>query len=264
MNFEDELIDRSATSFAKFLLPHLKPDDRVLDFGCGSGSIAVGLGDVVGSGEVIAVDVEASEFGPAIRYLGDHSTDHVRFLAADGAALPFTEAVFDAVLCHSVLEVLPDPLKALDEIVRVLVPGGVFGAASVDYGGLLVAGPERPLLAGFYEARERLWSVESIARPRAGRDLRGLFHAAGLTDIEAGARYVSYGDGAAIRSFGLARAAECVDPWFSSRVTDLGLTTVANLKKTERAWRSWSESGDAFLAFPWCHAIGRKPLIDRP
>ncbi len=263
MTFEGELIDRSAETYSGFFLPYLSRDDVVLDCGCGSGSISVGLGYVVDGGRVVAFDVDVSGFGPALRYLDDHSTDSVRFLGADVVALPFNDGTFDAALCHSVLEVLPNPLRALGEILRVLVPGGVVGAASVDYGGLLLAGPGSALLSGFYEVRERLWNADSIARPRAGRDLRGLFDAAGFTDIDAQARYVSYGDAQAIRSFGQARAADCVDPWFSSRATSRGLITAAELKDMERAWRSWSTSGDSFLAFPWCHAIGRRPLIAR-
>ncbi len=264
MSFKDELIGRAAQSYAEFMLPHLKPTDRVLDFGCGSGSISVGLGDVVRDGQVIAFDIEASAFGPVVHHLDDHSTDHVHFLAAEGTALPFRDAVFDAALCHSVLETLRDPLQALDEIMRVLAPGAVLGAASVDYGGLLLTGPENDLLLGFYEVREQLWAVESIARPRAGRDLRGLFHAAGFVDVDAKARYLSYGDAYAIRSFGQERAADCVDPWFSSKAISYGLITPFELKETEKAWRSWAESSDSFLAFPWCHAIGHKPSTTRP
>jgi SAM-dependent methyltransferase len=256
------MVDRSAESFAAFFLPHLQPGDRVLDCGCGSGSISIGLGGVVGDGQVVAFDVDSSLFAPAIRYMEGRSIDHVRFLGADGNALPFNDATFDAALCHSMLETLPDPKEALDEIMRVLVPGGVFGAASVDYGGLILAGPKSDVLERFYAMREQLWDIESIARPRSGRDLRGLLHATCFTDIEAGARYVSHGDAAAIRSFGEARASECVGSSFSSRAVELGLITESELNGIERAWRSWSTSPDAFLAFPWLHATARKPVSD--
>ena len=44
-NFQQLLRRRSADSHAAYLLPHLKPGDRVLDFGCGPGTISVGLGE---------------------------------------------------------------------------------------------------------------------------------------------------------------------------------------------------------------------------
>jgi SAM-dependent methyltransferase len=264
VSFEDELIDRAAHSYAEFLLPHLKPTDRVLDFGCGSGSISVGLGDVVRDGQVVAIDIERSGLRPAGSYLKAQSIDHIRFLAADGTVLPFRDASFDAALCHSVLETLPDPLLGIRELMRVLSPGAVLGAASVDYGGLLLTGPHSDMLSKFYETRERLWGIESLARPRSGRDLRGLFQAAGLVDIDAKARYVSYGDSQAVRSFGQARAMDCADSWFSSKSISHGLMTTFELTETEMAWRSWAESADSFLAFPWCHAVGYKPNTLRP
>ena len=199
-----------------------------------------------------------------MRYMEDRSIDQVSFLGADANILPFGDATFDAVLCHSMLETLPDPGKALGEVMRVLVPGGMFGAASVDYGGLILAGPGSGELERFYAIREELWDLDSIARSRAGRDLRGLLHAAGFSDIVAGARYASYGDPEAIRKFGEARASDCVDPWFSSRAIEHGLLTESELTGMESAWRSWSVSPDAFLAFPWLHATGRKPrTVDR-
>jgi len=262
VGFEDELVNRSAGSFAAFFLSHLRPGDRVLDCGCGSGSISIGLGDVIGDGRVVAFDVDVSQFGPAIRYVDERSAGQVGFLGADGNALPFKDATFDAALCHSVVETLPDPEKALGEVMRVLKPGGVCGTASVDYGGLILAGPDGEVLERFYAIREELWDLESLARPRAGRHLRGLLHAAGFSDIEAGARYVSYGDAEAIRSFGEARASDCVEPWFSSRAIHNGLITPAGLKDVESAWRAWSASRDAFLAFPWLHVTGKKPMTE--
>jgi ubiquinone/menaquinone biosynthesis C-methylase UbiE len=259
MSLENELIGRDAQTYAEFLLPHLKPTDHVLDFGCGSGSISVGLGDVVPDGQVIAFDLDASEFGPATHCLSTQPIDSIRFVVADGTVLPFRDAMFDAVLCHSVLETLPNPLQALGEVMRVLAPGAVLGAASVDYGGLLLAGPDHEILLEFYRVREQLWADESIARPRTGRDLRGLFDSAGFVDVDADARYVSYGDPAAIWSFGQARAADCVDPWFSSKAIRHGLMTPLELNETERAWHSWAGASGSFLAFPWCHAIGHKP-----
>ena len=59
MSFEDDLLQRSAETYADFLAPHIENDSRVLDCGCGSGSISVGLGELARHGTVIGVDLQA-------------------------------------------------------------------------------------------------------------------------------------------------------------------------------------------------------------
>ena len=63
---------------------------------------------------------------------------------------PFTE--FDVVLCHSVLETLDDPTNVISELRRVTKRGGLVGAASVDYGGLILGGQETTGPRRFYFA----------------------------------------------------------------------------------------------------------------
>ena len=54
-----QLLDRrSAKTHASYLLPHLEPGMRVLDFGCGPGTISVGLAMAVDPGELHGIDME--------------------------------------------------------------------------------------------------------------------------------------------------------------------------------------------------------------
>ena len=50
----------TAESHAAFLLPHLSPGLRLLDFGCGPGAISMGLAEAVAPGEMYGVDMDAS------------------------------------------------------------------------------------------------------------------------------------------------------------------------------------------------------------
>ena len=69
MGYSEEFLQllhrRSAQTHAAYLLPHLKPGLRVLDFGCGPGTISVGLAKAVEPGEIHGIDMEESQIGLA-------------------------------------------------------------------------------------------------------------------------------------------------------------------------------------------------------
>jgi len=257
MSFRDALANRSAAVYADFLAPHLTESTRLLDCGCGAGSITVGLAGSVRC--IVGLDLSAATLKPAVSHLAAESIRNVRFVAGNGTQLPFAGESFDAVLMHSVLEAAGDPADLVREASRVLAPGGLLAAASVEYGGRVLGGPHRETLERFYAVRERLWALERIGRPRAGRDLRRLLHAGGFTGIEATAHYLSYGTPDAVHAFGEARGLDCAEPWFSSRSLAHVLFTEEELRHTQRAWQEWSQSPDSFLAFAWCRVVGRKP-----
>ena len=139
----------------------------MLDAGCGSGTITVGLAEHVGA--VVGVD-QKDHFAPAVEYAISSNIANVRFQAADLYALEFPDAHFDACLCHSALETLKRPAEALLELRRVMKPGAVLGVASVEYGGIILAGDDVEPLRRFYQIREQLWQLDGVANPYFGRE----------------------------------------------------------------------------------------------
>ena len=255
--FEASLKVRSARDYADFLLPHLHDDFCVLDVGCGHGTITLGLAEA--AGHVIGVDSSEAEFADARRYAAERDIENVEFRVGSLYALDFPVDQFNACLCHSMLETLDRPLEGLTEIKRILKPGGVLGVACVEYGGLILAGPDDKLLRRFYAIRERVWQLESAADPYRGRHLRGLLERAGFHDVVATSKYFCYGTGEAVKSFGLARAEECRDSWYGRAARKHALATASDLEGMGRAWLEWSKSPDAYVAFAWCRAMGWKP-----
>ena len=256
MTFSEAIKTRAAADYADFLIPHLERTTELLDAGCGQGTISIGLAEYCAS--VTAIDV-ANHFEGAVAYATRHEISNVQFECGDVYAINYPDGVFDACICHSVLEALERPLEALGELFRICKAGAVVGVASVDYGGVIIAGDDAPQLERFYQVREQLWAEQSLANPRMGRNLRGLLNQAGFMDVEATTKHFCYGTTTAIRQFGEARAAECDDPWYAESALAGGHLTGDELRRIKRAWESWSQSPSAYLAFPWCRAVGWKP-----
>jgi arsenite methyltransferase len=107
----------------------LKPGQRVLDIGCGTGRLGAYVADLVApQGEVLGVDPLPLRIDLAAR-------KNPRFKASVGRAedlSAFADASFDAAYANSVFHWVADKPKALREAVRVLKSGGRFGVNSAD------------------------------------------------------------------------------------------------------------------------------------
>lgn len=257
VGFDDLMRTRGAAEYADFVLPRIRPEHLVLDVGCGPGSITLGLAAV--AKDVTGIDVDDDGFADARRYAAEHGIRNVRFLEGTIYGLDVPDEGFDVCTMFAMLETLDDPASALAEVRRVVKPGGLVAASSIEYGGLILHGPDEPLLRRFYELRLRLWEAQGDVYPERGRELRPLLLAAGFTDVEAAITCFSYGNEDRVRSFGLGRAADCRDDWYVDGVTRHGLADRAELDDLEQAWLRWAASPDAFAAFAWGRATGRRP-----
>jgi SAM-dependent methyltransferase len=107
------------------LLLGLTPGDGVLDVACGPGGFTRDFGRIVGpAGLSIGVDASPTMLARAVRETPAADHPAVGFVRADAIRLPFRDASFDAVCCFLALHLMAEPFAALDEMVRVLVPGG--------------------------------------------------------------------------------------------------------------------------------------------
>ncbi|CAN5605369.1 methyltransferase domain-containing protein [soil metagenome] len=247
---------RSAQVYADFLLPFLTAQVHLVDVGCGSGELTLELAGFVG--RVTGVDIDEVEIADARRRASRLEVTNADFHVGDAYSLRLPSDHVDAVFAHSTLEALDRPQDAVAEMKRVLKPGGMVAVASVEYAGLILAGPHPELGRRFYEIRERLWQLDG-ADPYRGRELRGLLLGAGFVDVVATTKCISYGKPDTVKEFGLGRAEDCTDDWFVTSAEDHGLASTEELAEMQRAWLDWSDSPTSYAAFAWCRAVGRKP-----
>jgi ubiquinone/menaquinone biosynthesis C-methylase UbiE len=107
-------------------LARLTAGERVLDVGCGTGSLAIAAkGHVGAAGEVFGVDASPEMITRATSKAAKAGID-ARFQHAVAEALPFSDARFDVVLSTLMLHHLPHTVRqqCVHEIRRVLEPGG--------------------------------------------------------------------------------------------------------------------------------------------
>lgn len=156
------------------------PGNRWLDVGCGTGALCQTILRLAAPNHVKGVD-------PSDGYIA-HAKEHVQderafFEVADAMALPDETASFDAVVSGLALNFIPQPDRAVDEMVRVVKPDGIVAAYVWDYSGRM-------------ELMRYFWDAAVALDPNAAnldegrrfplcqpRPLTELFQHAGLMDV---------------------------------------------------------------------------------
>jgi SAM-dependent methyltransferase len=126
------LMGRWSRRLAPLLIEFAKVQerDRVLDVGCGPGSLAGALLERTQS-EVVAVDPASTYIEYARQQLAN---PQAHFQVGDAQSLSFPDAIFDRCLSLLVLNFVPDAGRSVSEMCRVTRPGGTVAAAVWDYG----------------------------------------------------------------------------------------------------------------------------------
>lgn len=237
---------RTAENSAAYLLPHLAPDARILDIGCGQGTITAGLADRVPRGHVTGVDAAPEIVAQARELAGQRA--NLGFAVGDVYALDYPDGSFDVVHAHQVLQHLGDPPRALREMRRVTRPGGLVAVRDADYGGMTWY-PELPLLDEWRALYKRV-ARGNGGEPDAGRRLHVWAREAGLTDVVKSSSTWTYATGAERAAWGGSWAERTVMSNFAVTATEGGHASPGELARIADGWRAWAADEDGWLLVP--------------
>ncbi|MEW8184979.1 MAG: methyltransferase domain-containing protein [Candidatus Thiodiazotropha endolucinida] len=173
---------------------------KVLEVGCGTGAM---IRSFVRSkdfnGHAVGVDQSGSFINAAksfARY--EHLENRLHFQIGDAHDLDFPSASFDTVIANTLISHVSDPARVLEEMARVVWPGGIIAVFDGDYASLTYAFPDHD----FGRQMDSALATASFNNPRVMRDLPRMLDTYGLQLVSAwGDAVVEIGEGSYFKSF---------------------------------------------------------------
>lgn len=157
----DRHIAREVERDLRGILGEIPKAERALDVACGTGYLAIGLAAAGIAREIDACDISAEMLERTLDNAAQVGVG-VRVALADAERLPYETGAFDLVVARGALHHVPDPLAALREIRRVLVPEGTAIVLAEPTGG-----GERQVAAVVGTAVRVVETMKRVARRRA-------------------------------------------------------------------------------------------------
>lgn len=228
-----------------FALLGLKPGDRVLELGCGTGDDARAMAALVRpGGQVVGVDPSEVMLAEA-RQRAKGLELPLEFQTGDAHQLAFPDDTFDACRCDRCFMHMDDPRRALAEMVRVARPGAPVLVYEVDFETLTIAAPDRVLARKVAHA----WG-DSFRNGWLGRYIPGFYLDLGLKDVSVSVETLQLNEVLVHQLLGATTVARAQE--IGEISTEEGASWLAWLEEAQRAGRLFS----TLTGFLVC---GRKP-----
>lgn len=183
-NAEHERLIRQAARIAPFTerlfcQSGIGSGQRVLELGSGMGDVAMLVARLVGpSGEVVGIERDANSIARARSRVTEAGLCNVTFTRTDVNRI-VTDKLFDAAVGRFILMFLPDPLKVLRSVARLVRPGGVLAFQEPSWVPLLALGSRLPLWSKLLFSIHETFTRSGV-NPEMGLDLHVVFQEAGL------------------------------------------------------------------------------------
>ena len=263
MGFSEEFLKSlrryTAEASAAYLLPYLRPGLRLLDFGCGPGTISVGLAKAVAPGELHGVDMESSQIDLAKAVAEAGGQHNASFHVADITDMPFDDGYFDVAHCHNVLMHIPDTRAALAEVRRVLKPGGIIAGREMISASSFTH-PDFGVIRKAWDMFEDLVEADD-GHPQIGKDLKNHFLEAGLENVSTTASFDIYDTPDDVEFiYGLANM-WFLAPEITEAAIKYGASTQELCDQIRDAYARWKDHPGAICGVAFGEAVANKPLF---
>ena len=262
IGFSDEKVEHLSQNntvvAAAYLLPKLKPGQRVLDFGCGPGSISVGLAQLVApGGEVHGVDMAESQVAMARGLADAQGLENVKFHVADVTSLPFPDDYFDVAHGHDILAHVPNTRTVLAEVIRVLKPGGVIGCREL-IGEACYTYPDFGILRKSWDIFEDIVATDG-GHPQMGKELKAHLAEAGFADARTTGSYHTYSAPEEVAFIHAFVHSWLLSPEMTATALSYGAGTEELFRRLGEGYDRWKEHPGAVCAVAFGEAIAVKP-----
>ena len=261
MGFSEDMLQSlrrfTAATHAAHLLPHLRPGLRLLDFGCGPGTISVGLAQAVDPGEMHGVDMEGTQIDLARSVAAAGGRDNAQFHVGDATDLPFDDGYFDVAHCHNVLMHVPDTGAVLAEIKRVLKPGGIIACREMICGSSFTH-PDFGVIRKAWDMFEDLLAADD-GHPQMGKDLKGHVLQAGFEGIRVTGSFDIYSTPADVEFIYDFANRWFLGPEIVEAAIKYGAATRELCDRIAEAYTRWKDTPGAFCALAFGEIVAGKP-----
>ena len=249
---------RTADDAAAFLLPYIEPGMRLLDIGCGPGTITVGLADAVGgSGSVVGIDISEDLQDEWDSRLLETGGENLEFRVDDIYETALEPDQFDVVYAHQLLQHLGDPVGALTAASRLAKHGGLVGVREVDWG-TFAAFPESDALDDFRRVYDAV-AIRNGGTPQAGRHVLEWMEATGeLTDVQITSSTWTFYEEGGKSWWGDQWSQRILDSDIAVKAIDYGIATRPELEAISRGWQEWKNAPGSVSCFTHFEGLARR------
>ncbi|KAH8587684.1 ubiE/COQ5 methyltransferase [Bisporella sp. PMI_857] len=237
---------RTATNSIPYLLPRLKPNMKILDVGCGPGSISVDLAKYISDGHLTGVEYTDEPLAHARALAAEQNVTNIEFKIGDIHALPFEDDAFDIVHAHQVLQHIRDPVQGLREMRRVAKPGGL---VAVRESAVMTWYPELPELAEWKDVHTRVSEAKG-GNPNPGSHIHVWARQAGFAreDITCSTGSWCYSTQEERAWWSDLWAERLTQSSFRGFAVDGGHCKQEDLERMAACWRRWGKDEDAWFS----------------